>query len=181
MELDPRLISNLTENSREPRKILSLFADAGLDADALSRTNTTPDPVTPYSRVVLSSAPGCEIMLARWTPGKVCAPHDHGSSAGWVFYFESDFEEQGYRWRDGELVSHTTQPHAAGTFTEVRKHEIHSCLSHGRGLSLHVYFPRIERMRVYDLAARRTIVVADDCGAWIPERAEQRMEETAWK
>ena len=181
MDIEPKLLTALIANRREPRRILSLFEEAGMDSGNLSRMNSAPDPVTPYSRVVLSSAPGCEIMLARWAPGKVCAPHDHGESSGWVFYFEQDFEEQGYRWRDGGLVSLVTHPHAAGTYTEVRKHEIHSCASKGSGLSLHVYFPRIERMRVYDLAGRRTIVVADDCGAWIPDRPEQRIEETAWR
>ncbi len=181
MELDPRLLSALVAQQAEPERILSLFHEAGLDSARLGSINSAADPITPYSRVVLSAAPGCEIMLARWTPNRACAPHDHGASAGWVFYLEQDFEECSYRWHDGELVSHGLFPHRAGTHTEVRRSEIHSCVCHGSGLSLHVYFPRIERMRVYDLTGRRTIVVSDDCGAWIPHRPEQRVEEKAWR
>ncbi|MDB6155192.1 MAG: hypothetical protein JWL90_3645 [Chthoniobacteraceae bacterium] len=180
MELNPKLLEALIGHRSEPEKILGLLKEAGLDSARLSKINSTADPVTPYSRVVLSAAPECEIMLARWTPERVCAPHDHGVSSGWVFYLEHDFEERSYSWQEGELVSVGTFSHRAGTCTEVRKEEIHSCMSNGSGLSLHVYFPRIEKMRVYDLNERRTLVVADDCGAWIPDRPEQRVAEMAW-
>jgi len=181
MRLEPESLRALVEQQKDPGKILSIFREAGLDAHTLSGINSAADPVTPYSRVVLSSAPECEIMLARWTPDRVCAPHDHGASAGWVFYFEQDFEEHAYRWQDGALVQHATHQHRAGTWTQVVKNEIHSCRSKGGGLSLHVYFPRIEKMRVYDIEGRRTIVVSDNCGAWIPLRPEQRVKETAWQ
>lgn len=181
MKLEPGLLHALVEHQKDPAKILSLFREAGFDAARLSAINSTADPVTPYSRVVLSGTPECEIMLARWAPDRVCAPHDHGASAGWVFYFEQDFEEYAYRWRDGELVPHVTHRHQAGTHTQVVKNEIHSCRSKGSGLSLHIYFPRIEKMRVFDLDARRTIVVSDNCGAWIPLHPEQRVKETAWQ
>ena len=180
MKPDPGLLHALVEHQRDPVKIWSLFQEAGFDAATLGGINSAADPVTPYSRVVLSGAPECEIMLARWAPDRVCAPHDHGASAGWVFYFEQDFEEHAYKWRDGALVTHATHEHRAGSYTQVVKNEIHSCRSKGSGLSLHIYFPRIEKMRVFDLAARRTIIVTDNCGAWIPG-PEQRVKETAWQ
>jgi hypothetical protein len=129
--------------------------------------------------VVLSAAPECEVMLARWTPGEACAPHDHGASAGWVFYLDQDFEEQSYVWRMDGLAPTEIFLHRAGSFTEVRREEIHSCRCFGPGLSLHVYFPRIEKMRVYDLVRRQTVTVTDDCGAWIPDQP-QRVQEAAW-
>lgn len=179
MKLDPKLLRALREHRKEPGKILALFRDATLDPASLSRMNPAPDPVTPYSRVVLSAAPECEIMLARWASDRECAPHDHGASAGWVFYLEGDFVEHCYRWHDGGLVSAGLHTHPAGTHTEVHRDEIHSCKCQGQGLSLHIYFPRIEGMRVYDPEGRRTIVVSDDCGAWIPG-PEQRVAETPW-
>ena len=180
MKLSPQLVQALVGHEGEPEKILALFRDAGLDVAGLSRINGQADPVHPYSRVVLSATPECEVMLARWAPGQPCAPHDHGASAGWVFYLDQDFEEQSYAWREGELAPTGTILHRAGTFTEVRRQEIHSCLCLGNGLSLHVYFPRIERMRVYDLGRRMTVTVADDCGAWIPDGPAQRVQEAAW-
>jgi cysteine dioxygenase len=178
--LDPKWLHAFREHQKDPQKILAIFREAGLDAPRLSSINPAPDPVTPYSRVVFSAAPECEIMLARWTPDRECAPHDHGASAGWVFYLEGNFVEESYRWQDGELISAGSHAHRAGTHTEVRKDEIHSCKCDGQGLSLHIYFPRIERMRVYDPEGRRTITVSDDCGAWIPDRPEQRVAETPW-
>lgn len=180
MKLEPELLQALVANQKDPAKIWSLFCEAGLDAARLTEINPVSDPVTPYSRVVLSGTPECEIMLARWAPDRVCAPHDHGVSAGWVFYFEQEFEEYAYKWRDGGLVQHATHRHLPGRHTQVVKNEIHSCKTGGSGLSLHIYFPRIEKMRVYDLEGRRTLVVSDNCGAWIPRQPEQVVKETAW-
>ena len=42
--------------------------------DALVRT----DPTKPYGRRVLLDTPHVESMVARWTRGVECAPHDHG-------------------------------------------------------------------------------------------------------
>ncbi len=79
MKLDPGLLQALVANQKDPGKIWSLFCEAGLDAARLNEINPAADPVTPYSRVVLSGTPECEIMLARWAPERVCAPHDHGA------------------------------------------------------------------------------------------------------
>ena len=180
MKLEHQLLHAFVEHQKDPDKIWSLFQEAGLDAARLSEINSAPDPETPYSRVVLSGTPECEIMQARWAPERVCAPHDHGASAGWVFYFEQEFEEYAYKWRDGELVRHATHRHLPGRYTQVVKNEIHSCKTIGSGLSLHIYFPRIEKMRVYDVEGRRTLVVADNCGAWIPRQPEQLVKDTPW-
>jgi len=180
MIIEPGLVNALVANQRDPARIWSLFCEAGLDAARLSALNAAADASTPYSRVVLGGERACEIMLARWAPDRLCAPHDHGLSSGWVFYFEHEFEEQSYEWRGGELTPVATHTHRPGRYTEVHRSEIHSCMAAGSGLSLHVYFPRIEKMRVYDLERRRTLVVADDCGAWIPSRPEQVIEATPW-
>lgn len=179
MKLSPQLVEALVGHAGEPEKLLSLFQHAGLTTPHLSRINAQSDPAHPYSRVVLSAEPACEVMLARWAPHQTCAPHDHGKSAGWVFYLDQNFEEQSYAWRSGELTPTETFLHPARTFTQVRRSEIHSCQCHGSGLSLHIYFPRIEKMHVYDLDRRQTVTVTDDCGAWLPAPA-QRVREVAW-
>ena len=65
-DLEPDFLQALVANQKNPGKIWSLFEQSGLDAARLSTINPAPDPVTPYSRVVLSGTPECEIMLARW-------------------------------------------------------------------------------------------------------------------
>jgi cysteine dioxygenase len=180
MGLELELLRQLAVHQADAEKIESLFRASGLDASRLGRINSKADGLMPYSRIVLSSEAACEVMVARWSPAQWCAPHDHGASAGWVYYLEGDFMEQHYRWADGRLLPGALERHAARTHTQVSKDEIHSCICQGSGLSLHIYFPRIARMRVYDLNQRQTIVVADDCGAWIPNNARQRLEEIAW-
>jgi predicted metal-dependent enzyme (double-stranded beta helix superfamily) len=137
----------------------------------------------PYSRSVIHTGPDCEIMVARWTPQISCAPHDHGVSRGWVFYLEGHFLETSFQLNAGRtsqcLQPFATQKHLAGEYTFVKNDEIHSCVSPDGGLSLHVYFPRIEQMQVYDIRGERTFTVSSDCGAWIP-KPHQSIEERKW-
>ena len=43
-----------------------------------------PDPTQPYGRRVLLGDARLEVMVATWTPGVLCAPHDHGGQIGVV-------------------------------------------------------------------------------------------------
>src|SRR5688572_30805550 len=105
MKSKVKLLRELVAHQAEPEEILALFRNEGLDSPRLAGMNPAADPIAPYSRLVLESEPRGEIMLARWAPGRGCAPHDHGASVGWVFFLEGDFEECGYRWSRGKLVS----------------------------------------------------------------------------
>jgi hypothetical protein len=48
------------------------------------------------------------------------------------------------------------------------------------GVSLHVYVPSITAMAVFDRERRETLVLDDDCGAWIPEDPKLIRGRTAW-
>ena len=50
----------------------------------------------------------------------------------------------------------------------------------GAGVGLHFYLPAITGMRVYDCDRRETLIVGDDCGAWVPADPALVIARTAW-
>jgi hypothetical protein len=48
------------------------------------------------------------------------------------------------------------------------------------GVTLHVYLPAIDRMRVYDLVQRCTFLVDDGAGAWIPRDGQHVIGVEPW-
>ena len=154
---------DLIAHQHQPQSFLGI-----LDRHGCSLRGPSPSPGFPYSRTVLGCSPHCEVMLARWTPGIACAPHDHGQSSGWVLFLEGEFSETSYAWESQALRPGPARVFLAGSRVGVEPGEIHSCQCSSAGLSLHLYFPRIEGMRVYDIRGQRTLTVSDDCGAWIP-------------
>ncbi|MES3037377.1 MAG: cysteine dioxygenase family protein [Bdellovibrionota bacterium] len=161
---------------------MSLFQEQGLGLEQLEKINASlPSENLPYSRVVLVSNPQCEVMLARWAPDTPCAPHDHGTSSGWVFYLSGSFKETSYKWQNENLSADRNKTHDEKTFTQVRNSDIHSCVCVDEGLSLHIYYPGIHNMRVYDLNGRRTLTVSGNCGAWVPQNTNECLEVKSWK
>ena len=45
---------------------------------------------------------------------------------------------------------------------------------------MHHYTPKVEGMRVYDVARRETLIVGDDCGAWIPSDSGHIRARESW-
>jgi cysteine dioxygenase len=173
-------LSEMLRAKNDPNALRLLLDRSGFSIDSLEKMKPLPQSDFPYSRKMLHNDGHIEIMLANWTPKKTCSPHDHGASQGWVFYLKGNFREQKYVWSDGILSLDETQDHLEGSHIHVNNDGIHSCMSYTEGLSLHIYFPRIESMRVYDLKNQRTLLVNDDCGAWIPSPMEIK-KEIKWK
>ncbi len=125
----------------------------------------------PYGRHLLYQNQGIESLVMNWPSGAECAPHDHGSSWGWVHILEGEAEHSVYqldvrgvpRVRRKRLVR-------AGGWLFAPKGLIHSMgnPTSNRLVTLHVYVPCITGMRVYDPSRCASCVVRDDCGAWWP-------------
>jgi predicted metal-dependent enzyme (double-stranded beta helix superfamily) len=130
------------------------------------------EPARPYSRRILHLSKDCEIMLAQWAPGMECAPHDHGSSGGFVHFLKGDFVEKHYELKDGVLRETTSRQIAAGEIVKVQPGEIHSCFSRDGGTTLHIYTPPIDGMRVFDIVNKQILTVHSSAGAWLPQPEE---------
>lgn len=175
-----QFLTDLVKAQNDPIAIRLLLDGFSLSLADLEKIKPAPQSNFPYSRKILHSDQQVEIMLATWTEKKVCIPHDHGASHGWVFYLRGNFQEQRYDWVNGSLQPTGSEEHTENSHAQVNNDGIHSCMAHTSGLTLHLYFPKIESMKVYDLENQRTLVVADDCGAWIPSVHDIK-EEIKWK
>ncbi|MGZ3722644.1 MAG: cysteine dioxygenase [Bdellovibrionales bacterium] len=153
----------------KPGQARLIFQQSGVTAELLSSLQNPPRATEPYGRRVLFSSGKFEVMLASWREGAECLPHNHGFSQGLVWLVEGTFVENHFEFKDGGLNLIETSLHgAASTIVPVDEPDIHSMRAPHGGLSLHVYCPPIHLMKVYDPENYRTLVVSDDCGAWIP-------------
>lgn len=145
----------------------------GLDITAAAREALyTPDPKRPYGRRVLLANEGLEVMVATWTRGDHCVPHDHGGAAGAVQVLQGRSRHRIWKIREGALVLVAEELVEAGGLMACGADVIHSMGDDGADeqlMTLHLYTPGIDFMVVYDLATDRTLVVDGDCGAWVPE------------
>lgn len=146
------------------------------------RTVTLPHPGSlPYSRNLVYKSDQLEVMIARWNPEIECHPHDHGASEGCVWLLQGNFSESAYGF-DGSSLRKNGKAHLAqGHIIKVKRGEIHSCLCDRDGLSVHLYWPAIRHMMVYDLQNQKSLVVSGNCGAWIPDSADMIVKTIPWK
>jgi cysteine dioxygenase len=159
--------------------LISLQESADLDRATLQGLRK-PDPAHPYGRKVLMGGDGVEVMVATWTRGVPCAPHDHGGALGAVQVLQGRARHRIWKVEDGALrlvKEHVALP---GELLACGPDMVHSMGDDGDEeplMTLHLYTPTIDFMVVYDQDADRTLVVDGDCGAWIP--APDRVRATA--
>lgn len=148
---------------------------------------------TPYQRQPIAAVDpvggdgGSETLAMIWRDGATCAPHDHGAAAGTIHVISGAVVERRYAFRDGALIVVAETAARAPAVLTIEVGVIHDMRAApgvggatGGTVTVHHYSPRIHAMRVYDLARRETLIVADDCGAWIPEDPTQVIERLPW-
>jgi hypothetical protein len=134
----------------------------------------------PYGRVLLHQTGFGEVLLASWRPGARSAPHDHGQARGLVAVLEGSFTETTYQFDGSGLRATAERDHSIGDLLRAPPGLIHDLEAADGGLTLHVYVPRIEAMRVYDASERTTLLVTGDSGAWIPRGDGFVVERRRW-
>ena len=129
------------------------------------------DPTKPYGRHVLVDGAHLEVMLATWTRGIFCAPHDHGGSQGVVRVLQGRALHRIYRVESGQLQMVREERAQAGELLTCGRDLVHSMGDDGGELplvTLHMYTDPVPHMVVYDEAANRTLKVDGRSGAWVP-------------
>jgi len=149
--------------------------------DVLLGCTPAPRDGEPYGRRVLYACARGEVMLAGWRRGARCAPHDHGSARGMVAVLEGRFTETAYVLDPSGVRPRARRVVSRGDTLAVTVDAVHDLEANEGGTTLHVYVPRIQKMRVYDVRARATLEVADDCGAWVPGDAALVVRRTEWR
>jgi hypothetical protein len=134
----------------------------------------------PYGRHPIFRDAAGEALLVRWQEDTFCAPHDHGDAGGFVVLLRGQFVERLWRWRGGELLPALERSYAAPSIIEVKGGAIHDMKARGSGVGIHFYLPAIRGMKVFDRERRETLVVSDQCGAWVPRDPRLIEERTRW-
>jgi hypothetical protein len=150
------------------RALTSHLGRQPLPGAALRLAASEPAPGEPYGRTPVWRDDLGEVLLVKWREDTFCAPHDHGEASGFVQLLGGRFVERMWCWRAGELVVARETRHDAPAILRVGARGIHDMKAVGGGLGIHFYLPAITGMKVFDRARRETLVVRDDCGAWIP-------------
>jgi len=130
------------------------------------------DPTRPYGRNSLFANDHLEVMVATWTRGTPCLPHDHGGAHGAVRVLQGQANHRVWRIRNGALEEALAEQASPGDVLACGPHLVHSMSDSGAEdtlMTLHLYTAAIEHMVVYDVDAGDTCVVEGNCGAWIPD------------
>lgn len=141
-----------------------------LDVQGLLSVAKT-DTSKPYGRQVLFQNDDLEVMVASWTRGVPCAPHDHGGSAGAVRVLQGRSRHLVWALVDGKLQVVKEEIVAAGGVMVCGADMVHSMGDDDATeplVTLHMYTKSVDHMVVYDLDALETLVVEGSCGAWVP-------------
>lgn len=122
----------------------------------------------PYGRKIVYQDERLEIILTAWRPGNVCLPHDHGNSSGAVFVLRGSLKNTFHH--PTILTPTRTQTVNEEKILSIPKGTIHSVMSGTQGelIGLHVYWPAIDSMFVYDREAGKKWQVKNTAGAWHP-------------
>lgn len=139
------------------------------------------DTARPYGRHVLLEGDNLEIMLATWTRGMFCAPHDHGGSEGVVKVLQGRARHRIYTIDDDGLTLVREEIAQAGDVMLCPKSLVHAMGDDAADLplvTLHLYTGPVPHMVVYDVRGGRTIKVDGGCGAWVPESSSGQILET---
>lgn len=180
--IDSQLLPHLAEEllaRRDQELVPALLSELGFLDHYLRSPEMTHEA---YSRTVLLSTPELEVMVASWRQGHECMPHDHGYSEGCVVNLLGRFKETSYAF-EGEQLIKTGEAFHQNLYSlmdvdTARVHSMH-CVDK-EGLTLHIYSPAIDNMKVFDPSVRRTLTVANNCGAWIPVDQKQILKEQFW-
>ena len=159
------------------KDLVELAASVEL-TDAQIEALRQPDPDHPYGRRVLMAEPRLEVMVATWTPGFPCAPHDHGGQSGAVRVLRGASRHRIWKVSDGQTRCIKEHVAGRGEMIVAGPDLIHSmgCADPDEPLiSLHMYTESVQHMIVYDLERNDTLIVNGYCGAWVPEDGSDQL------
>jgi len=124
----------------------------------------------PYGRRVLLNHPKLEVMVATWTRGVHCAPHDHHDSRSAIRVLQGRSHHRMFQCANGKLRQTLSERKTADQILLCPPYQIHAMGDDGAEqplVTLHVYAGSIDNMVVY--GESETLIVTGACGAWIPE------------
>ncbi|MFI8685082.1 cysteine dioxygenase [Rossellomorea sp. NPDC077527] len=183
MTLRERIKNRLDEwtnpSSKELKEILQSL---NLSLDDLEPYLQSPEG-KPYYRKLLYQNEIVEILVMNWSEIE-CAPHDHGESKGWIQVMNGTSVNTIFEVKENGLPREIfDREYREGSFFFAPKKGVHKMKKEGRAdlVTLHIYSPPIQGMKVYDLEKCAACVVSEECGAWWPDHIRQKVKEMQLK
>lgn len=126
--------------------------------------------IRPYGRRLLLQTSTAEALVMGFHPSHECPPHDHGGSDGLVLVCSGFAEHCIYRREGSKLTFVECTIGPAGSIIEAPIKCVHSMGNPGPEplVTLHLYWPPIRHMTVFDLQNRKVYEVNGTAGAWLP-------------
>jgi cysteine dioxygenase len=177
-------LENVLDSLKSPTKTELKNALLQLDI-TVNDLASLPDPSEgkPYNRKLLYKNEEVEMLVINWSQLE-CAPHDHGGSHGWIQVLSGTSINTVYEiTSDGLPKELFHEFHQNGKLFFAPKQGVHKmqASNHTDLVTLHLYSPPINGMKVYDLEKCAACVVSDDCGAWWPDEQYQKLKEIKLK
>ncbi|MBH0168041.1 MAG: cysteine dioxygenase [Bacillota bacterium] len=171
---------NILDSLRDPSKeeLKTALISLNIDLEDVKKELKTSES-KPYYRKLLYQNENVELLVMNWSQLE-CAPHDHGSSHGWIKVLNGSSENTVYEIGENGLPSELFRTtHAKDKIFFAPKKGIHKMMAEENTdlVTLHLYSPPISGMKVYDLEKCSVCVVSDDCGAWWPDEQRQKLKE----
>lgn len=140
------------------------------------------DATVPYGRTVVATAAGLEVMIAGWSRGRPCAPHDHGPGQGAVRVLQGRARHRGFVLEAGALRVVVDEVLGVDAMLRCPRGLVHQMQDAGAArplVTLHLYAGQTSPMTVYDLEHARTQWLDGGCGAW--PRPDGDAKVLAWR
>ncbi len=125
----------------------------------------------PYGRRVFLNHPQLEVMVATWTRGVPCAPHDHHDSRSAIRVLQGRSHHRMFQCQQGKLVETLSERKEKDDVLLCPPYQIHAMGDDGADqplVTLHAYAGSIDNMVVY--SETETLIVSGACGAWVPDQ-----------
>lgn len=133
----------------------------------------------PYGRKLLFYSPDVEVLIMGFLPERECPPHDHGKADGLVLVCYGEARHKVFTRHHNSLQLVLDTRELQGYILDAPIDCVHgmgNSSTHKPLITLHVYWPPIEQMSVFDLDQKRIYIVNDKAGAWLPIAPETLLE-----
>lgn len=158
-------------NAREITKatVQAFLRDLRPNAACFAETAEFSD-VHPYGRRLLLQTPAVEVLVMGFHARNECPPHDHGGSDGLVLVCGGTAAHSIYRRKQSNLTLVERALEPVGSILDAPVDCVHAMGNPGPEplITLHVYWPPIEHMTVFDIGNRKIYEVNGKAGAWLP-------------
>ena len=135
------------------------------------------DLAKPYGRKLLFNHSRLEVMVATWTRGFPCVPHDHSSSRSAIRVLQGRAHHRLFRIEENQLIEKSSESKSLNEIIRCSPLQVHAMgddAAEQSLVTLHAYSGKIDNMIIY--AQGSSMLVSGQCGAWVPDNSSHILD-----